>query len=282
MKQKHHILIHLIMSIVICVLIFFRISNPAASKSSTITSKTLSDGTERSSSYQVAEITITADTAKDIKELGAKPIASTDIVAASIPTIQTIQPGTFQLNEKFSTISVPMANIKSTSPATIETIERKYHLHQTISITAKDEIITHNKLVIIANNKEHVIPIQATTNFTKPSPKLMLKPSFHFGASASISPMAIAGAELSSNAFSVSPGIHIAILQYGASERQPEALIVKTGISYNLITRRPQLEIIPVSFRILPKVLPNTYVGPSISTDIRKNMYVGLSVGAHL
>lgn len=80
---------------------------------------------------------------------------------------------------------------------------------------------------------------------------------------------------------SITPSVSASIMGYGYSTRDLDWKFIDLGVEYSDNKERGfALNVTPVLYRPIPKILKNTYVGPGISFDsYGKKYFLGISIG---
>ena len=191
---------------------------------------------------------------------------------------------TLALNEKFSTLNVPIGsvsfNASQQAPWGVNVAPRQYNVTSVIGTDENQRVYVDNKFTVKVNNQTYTIPI--TTALTK-----QVYPSGHVSW---WNPRIYGGADggLSLTRFPAvqgefTPSVNFGFITYGKYNSQPDFSFLQLGVGYGTVSRRAMFSVTPIAYN-LGNVLPlirNTYVAPSIHVDTNGLVYgmLGLRLG---
>jgi hypothetical protein len=191
---------------------------------------------------------------------------------------------TLALNEKFSTLAVPIGsvsfNASQQAPWSVNIQPRQYNVTSVIGTDENERVYVDNKFTVKVADKTYTVPITtAQTEQVYPTAKLSWwNPGLYGGADGG----------LSLNRFPAvqgefAPSINFGFITYGKYKTSPDWSFAQVGASYGTVSKRVMVAVTPVAYNlhnVLP-ILHNTYVGPAIhfSTDGAIYGTMGLRLG---
>lgn len=187
----------------------------------------------------------------------------------------------FKLDEKFSNISVPFADVSFSAweekPWSVNQPARSYNLDTIVAINEENRHIIYNKLSINVEGKDYPITINKTQYLEKyPESKFNFwAPRLYFSLDAGFNAKSIAG--------EIVPGVNFQIMSYGQYNNSPDFSILQVGLGYGAISKNLNFTITPVAYNIAKHIplVDNLFIGPAIgfSTNGDISVLLGLKVG---
>lgn len=191
------------------------------------------------------------------------------------------QQQTLAVNEDFGTIKVPFGTVGFSAwqekPWDINIKAREYKVASVVGTDEDQRMYFYNKFTMSVDNKDYEIPIKAaTTKQEYPEAKFSwFNPRLYLSANGVVGFNPVQGDFI--------PGLNVQVMSYGKYKKQPDLSILQLGVGYGVVSQRPQVLVMPISYNVgqhLP-LMNNAYVGPSLSVGTNGNVSVGggLTVG---
>lgn len=190
-----------------------------------------------------------------------------------------------QLNEDFGKVMVPIGQVEFSAgspdnrPWSYQIRPRQYKIDNTIAHTADGQTVVYNALTVKSGDDAFTIPITSSqtvekypdSTFSWFNPRIAIG----FSGSASFSSSSVVMAE-------ATPSLNISIMSYGKTRISPDIRVLSIGGGYDIVERRPALELSPIQFNIGKAVsgtlLNNLYVGPVLGVNTAGALQVGGSL----
>jgi hypothetical protein len=152
------------------------------------------------------------------------------------------------LNENFASLKVPLGTVGFSAwqekPWSIDIKAREYKVASVVGTDEDQRMYFYNKFTVSVDNKDYEIPIKtATTKQEYPEAKFSwLNPRLYLGVEGSVGLNPVQG--------EFTPSANIQIMSYGKYKKQPDFSILQVGAGYGVISKRPQVLVMPVSYNI--------------------------------
>ena len=186
-----------------------------------------------------------------------------------------------QLNEKFSTLSIPFGNVTfnaaNQAPWSIDIAPRQYKSSTTLATDENQRTFAYNTFTINVNNKDYEIPISSSEiKQVYPGPRFHLwNPMLYLGVNG--------GVNLNSVNWSGGANLSLQIMSYGKYKIQPDWSILQIGLGFDAVSKQPNLLLSPFAYNVGQHIplMSNLYVGPVFGWNFNNNWVVlgGITVG---
>lgn len=181
-------------------------------------------------------------------------------------------------------VLVPIGNVEffagtnDNKPWSYKILPRQYTINNTIAHTGDGQTIVYNGLTIKSGNESYTVPISSSqtverypsATFSWFNPRLALG----FSGAASISNSSVKA--------EATPSLSVSIMSYGKTKIGPDIRVLSLGVGYNLVDRKPAVEISPIQFNVGKAVsgtlLNNLYVGPTLGVNTGGSFQIGLGM----
>lgn len=190
---------------------------------------------------------------------------------------------TYSLNEDFGTLKVPFGSVGFSAwqqnPWSENILPRQYNVDTVVGTDENQRQTFYNKFTVNVGGQTYTIPIQnATTEQQYPTaswswwnPRLLL------GLDGGVNVNHVQG--------EITPSLNLGIMSYGQYKNNPDWSILEVGVGYGAVNKTGELVVTPFAYnvgkKLLPSLMSNTYLGPSVSvgTDGSFVLGGGLRVG---
>jgi predicted DNA-binding antitoxin AbrB/MazE fold protein len=177
-------------------------------------------------------------------------------------------------------VSVPLAAVKIPEGTKYEVTvpERIYSVNTEVKVEGK-EVTANSEIKITVNDKSYTVPVKTTVSKVevKPTSKWKLEPSLFLGFGSSFSLSELGSVD-------VVPTVSASFLSYGPPTEPSRLSLLGLGVGYGLASREVQFVVHPILLNINPVVpfLKNTYISPTVSIYLNKNVSVGIGLAVAL
>lgn len=189
----------------------------------------------------------------------------------------------FDLNEKFSNVDVPFGKISFSAwrekPWDVNVIERKYSITSVLAQDENGKHYSYSKFAIQSGGKTYNVKIDDNKFIEEyPASKMSwLNPKLFMFANAGVD---VSSAPISGE---FTPGVSIGVISYGKTKVNPSMSFLQLGIGYGVVNKHLEFSLSPIQYNLgqhLP-LISNTYIGPTIQTNLQGHITpgAGVSVG---
>lgn len=186
-----------------------------------------------------------------------------------------------KLEEQFGSNKIPIGQVGFSAwrPAPWDLIvySRQYDLTTVIGKDDSGREYTYNKFQIISNGKHYDVKIDNSKFLQEyPEPKFSFwNPRLFLSVTSSVQGSLPIQGEFS-------PGLMLGVMSYGKFLSTPDFSILQVGMSYGAVNKLGLVTINPINYNIgkslLPKLMSNTYVGPSLQIGTNGGVFFGLGL----
>lgn len=190
---------------------------------------------------------------------------------------------TFQLNENFGTVKVPIGSVGFSAfqadPWSANILARQYTVDNVIGTDENQRNVVYNQVSIKTDGKTYTVPVtNSTTKQVYPTAKFSFwNPRLLLGMDGGVNVNHLQG--------EVMPNVNLGIMSYGQYKTTPDFSVLEVGVGYQAISKRPAVVITPIAYNVgrnlFSPLMNNTYIAPSVSlsTDGSWTLSGGLRVG---
>ena len=224
---------------------------------------------------------------KDPNNIGNNPLAPYECPngqSCSDPFGYLANSQLLSLTEPFTNgTEVPIGDVTfetwKENPWTINQYPRDYMVTTVLGQDKEGRHYTYHKFQIRSNNKTYTVPITHSkfieefpeSSFSWWNPRVGF--GLYGGVAINTSPLPNEGIASGS----VVPNLSFSPFSYGKTAVKPDFVFARIGVGYDIATKAVNFSLAPAMWNIGSKVsfIQNTYIGPVVGVDIKKNVTIG-------
>jgi hypothetical protein len=186
------------------------------------------------------------------------------------------------LREKFANGEIPVGDVTfkawQENPWDVNVLPRDYKVTSVLGEDREGRHYLYHRFTIEADGEEYTVQID-DADFRETYPEAQFEwwnPRVGIGITSGIS-FPLENFTTDGINAAITPGLYFSPFSYGTSRVKPDWLFAQVAAGYNTVNRTLQFSLSPAMYNLggNSTLINNTYVGPSVGIDIKKNLSVG-------